>query len=163
MHKKVRAISPLVAALLLIMIGIAGAVLIYLWLTGFASKGASIPAHLKAEIKIEGGYMYAARPPNITLFARNIGTAGIDFNAFNLTIYIYDSSTGELVATNTSVPKNAVVELGTRDGIWEPGELVNITVLLSNITDILPGHYYDVKLVVMGIEYYVSGIKARQG
>ena len=163
MHKKVRAISPLVAALLLIMIGIAGAVLIYLWLTGFASKGASIPAHLKAEIKIEGGYMYAAETPNITLFARNIGTAGIDLNAFNLTIYVYDSSTGELVATNTSVPKNAVVELGTRDGIWEPGELVNITVLLSNITDILPGHYYDVKLVVMGIEYYVSGIKARQG
>jgi len=163
MHKKVRAISPLVAALLLIMIGIAGAVLIYLWLTGFASKGASVPAHLKAEIKIEGGYISANKTPIITLFARNIGTAGVDLNAFNITIYIYDSSTGELVATNTSVSKNAIRELGSNNTVWEPGELVNITALLNNLTNILPGHYYDVKLVVMGVEYYASGIKARQG
>ena len=159
----VKAISPLVAALLLIMIGIAGAVLIYLWFTGFASKEVTVPTQLRTEVKIEGGYIYAAKTPNITLFVRNVGTTSVDLNAFNVTIYVYDSSTGELVATNTSVPKGAITEWSAKNSVWEPGELISINVTLTNTTSILPGHYYDVKLVIMGVEYYATSIKARQG
>ena len=35
------------------MVGIAGAVLVYLWLTGFAGKGTTIPTGMETQLKVE--------------------------------------------------------------------------------------------------------------
>jgi len=161
MHAKVKAISPLVAALLLIMVGIAGAVLVYLWLTGFAGKGTTIPSTMETQLKIE-----AAKITNITvkvdnknvtknctiIYVRNTGSITIDCSAYNVTVYIYDSNTGELVAVNGS----ASFTCGG-DKLLEPGELGNVSAIVEGLKK---GKYYDVKLVVGGIEYIYPSVRA---
>ena len=148
MHAKVKGISPLVAALLLIMIGIAGAVLIYLWFTGFASKSATIPSSAKIELKIEAATINASSN-QVTIYLRNVGSVTVDFSATPAALYIYDANTGELVAQST----NAITK-----GTLAPGQIQSYTI---NVTGTIQANkYYDIKLVVGGVEIYYPAVKA---
>lgn len=153
MHvKKVKAISPLVAALLLIMVGIAGAVLVYLWLTGFAGKGTVVPPTMEIQLKIEAAKLDTAQN-QATIYVRNVGATTIDCEAVpNVAVYVYDSYTGKLVAVDT----DAELACGG-DNILEPGELGQVT---ASIGGLKKGDYYDIKLVVSGVEYIYPGVRA---
>jgi len=152
MHAKVKGISPLVAALLLIMVGIAGAVLIYLWFTGFASKSATIPSTAKIELKIEAATINATND-QVTIYLRNVGSVTVDFSATPAALYIYDANTGDLVAQNTSAITQGTLapgEVGSYEGISVTGNLE-------------ANKYYDIKLVVGGVEIYYPAVKATGG
>ena len=151
MYTKVKAISPLVAALLLIMVGIAGAILVYLWLTGFAGKGTAIPSTMETELKIEAVEIDSGNS-KVTLYVRNVGSITIDCDAVkNVTVYVYDSNTGELVGVNSTAP------LSCGDNLLEPGELGKVE---ASVRGLKKGKYYDVKLVVGGIEYVYPSVRA---
>jgi len=155
MYAKVKAISPLVAALLLIMVGIAGAVLVYLWLTGFAGKGTIVPSTMETELKIEAVEIKSSNnnSSNVTVYVRNVGSITIDCNAVkNVTVYVYDSNTGELVG----VDAGASLSCGS-DNLLEPGELGEVKASGINTKE---GKYYDVKLAIAGIEYVYPSVKA---
>jgi len=151
MHAKVKAISPLVAALLLVMVGIAGAVLVYLWLTGLAGKGTTIPATMEVQLKIEAVKLDSGNNKAI-IYTRNTGSTTIECETvYNVTVYVYDSYTGKLVDVD------GTAKLACGDGILEPGELGNIT---ANIQGLKKGKYYDVKLVIGGVEYVYPSVRA---
>ena len=150
MHAKIKAISPLVAALLLIMVAIAGAVLVYLWLTGFAGKGTTVPSTMEMQLKIEAVKINATGEYTV-VYARNTGSTTINCEAYNVTIYVYDSDTGELVVANTTA------KFTCGDNLLEPGEL---GVVNATTTGLSPGEYYDVKLVVGGIECTYPSVRA---
>ena len=153
MHAKVKAISPLVAALLLIMVAIAGAVLVYLWLTGFAGKGTTVPSTMETQLKIEAVKITGVNNKNCTIiYVRNTGSITIDCGAHNVTVYIYDSNTGALVAVNGSASF-----ICGNDKFLEPGELGNVSAIVEGLKK---GKYYDVKLVVAGIEYVYPSVRA---
>ena len=155
MYAKVKAISPLVAALLLIMVGIAGAVLVYLWLTGFAGKGTIVPSTMETELKIEAVEIKSSNnnSSNVTVYVRNVGSITIDCNAVkNVTVYVYDSNTGELVGVNSTAP------LSCGDNLLEPGELGKVE---ASVRGLKKGKYYDVKLAIAGIEYIYPSVKAQ--
>ena len=152
MARRMRAISPVVAVLLLILVAIGAAVLIYLWLTGFTGKATQTPSSLQTEFTIETARIYngtgGALGANATieLFLRNTGRTSIDLKVLKeqngLAIYVYESYSGDLVYANTtllqkvpSVPytywnatagKVVVIYDGNRNGVWEPGELLVI-------------------------------------
>ncbi|WP_052296979.1 archaellin/type IV pilin N-terminal domain-containing protein [Pyrolobus fumarii] len=114
MTAKMRAISPVVAVLLLILVAVGAAVLIYLWLTGFAGQATQTPSSLQTQFTIETARIYngttdAAYGANATveLYLRNTGRTSIDLRVAQeqnaLAIYIYDSYSGDLVYSNTTL------------------------------------------------------------
>ena len=154
---KVKAISPLVAALLLIMVGIAGAVLVYLWLTGFAGKSTIIPATVETQLKIEAAKL-DSEEDKVILYVRNVGATTLECDRiYNVTVYVYDSFTGEIVGVNP----HAKIDCG--DTILEPGELANVTAkleILFSKDGMIKGKYYDIKLAINGIEYTFPSVRA---
>ncbi len=152
MARRMRAISPVVAVLLLILVAIGAAVLIYLWLTGFTGKATQTPSSLQTEFSIETARIYngtggaLGKNATIELFLRNTGRTSIDLKVLKeqngLAIYVYESYSGDLVYANTtlmqkvpSVPYTywnatggnvVVIYDGNRNGVWEPGELLVI-------------------------------------
>ena len=153
MHAKVKAISPLVAALLLIIVGIAGAVLVYLWLTGFAGKSAVIPSTMKIEIKVEAADLAVDttnKQTTVTTYVRNVGSVTIPQNT-EVGIYVYDSDTGAFVGTCTTTLDNDV----------PPGDLIELQCTIKN-TVLDTGKYYDVQVSILGVDYYVLSVRPRQ-
>ena len=151
MYLKAKAISPLVAALLLIMVGIAGMVLVYLWLTGFAGKSTMVPASMELQLKIEAVKMNASKN-EVIIYVRNTGSTTIECgDIYNVTVYVYDSYTGKLV----DVDANAKISCG--DTILEPGELGKVNATINGLTK---GDYYDVKLIISGVEYTFASVRS---
>ncbi len=147
-----RAISPVVAVLLLILVAVGAAVLIYLWLTGFTGQATQTPSSLQTEFKIETARIYngtggeSGSNATVEIYVRNTGRTSIDLRALakqnGLAVYIYNSYTGDLVYSNTTllfkngeprtVPdtnfKDDYVAIydNNQNGVWEPGELLII-------------------------------------
>ncbi|NPA04545.1 MAG: hypothetical protein GXO09_00415 [Crenarchaeota archaeon] len=145
--RRARGISPIVAAILLILVAIAGAVIVYLWLTGFAGTATATPASMKARITIENVNLTT---DNVTLYVRNVGDTTI--NVSNAAIYIYDHWSGALVTAVTSTGNNC-------GDMLKPGAICEIYAT-SSLSGITAGKYYDIKLSVAGIEAYYSGVQA---
>ena len=200
---KMRGISPIVAVLLLILVAIGAAVLIYLWLTGFAGKSTQTPSSLQTQFKIEtarilngtGALPVSQNTANATIdiYLRNTGRTSIDLGALQeenaLAIYIYNSYTGDLVYSNTTllkivknVPatdptKNIIIADGNENGVWEPGELLHIEFAdpvygWTGSTDgnlflsagklnitLSCGHYYDIKVVIAGQSDTIQNVR----
>jgi len=152
MHAKIKAISPLVAALLLIMVGIAGAVLVYLWLTGFAGKSAVIPSTMKIEIKVEAADLAVDttnKQTTVTTYVRNVGSVTIPKDTV-AGIYVYDSDTGAFAGTcNVTLNKDL-----------PPGNLTQLKCTID--TDLDTKKYYDVQVSILGVDYYVLSVRPRQ-
>jgi len=127
-----KAISPVIATLLLILIAVAASILVYVWVTGYASSVTSTEAtQLQERIKIDAvGAKHGNSTGNyydiISIFVRNIG----DVKANVSSIYIYDNE-GKVVVSVTNISKGGI----------SPGATVNFTIALnynkSGITDAL--------------------------
>jgi archaeal flagellin N-terminal-like domain len=77
MKTKTRGLEPIVAAVLLIMVAVIGAVLVYLWFAGYVTKATSQAESMAAseKLKIEAASLTAAGDGSgtATLYIRNLG------------------------------------------------------------------------------------------
>lgn len=92
-----RAVSPVIATLLLILIAVAAAVLVYMWVTGYI-RTTPIGGHeLSERIKIEAIHAPSGTGTK-TIYVRNIGDIAATIQA----IYILDLK-GSVIASNTAL------------------------------------------------------------
>ncbi len=154
-----RGISPLVVALLLILVGIAATIVLYMWLTGFTTSATQLPAEMKINIRIEAANITDGGSHDyVILYVRNVGSTTIDLGAIkNVAVYVYYHYNGTVAYTNTTA---AAEPVRGGDNLIEPGELfiVNAT---SDSDVIAKGEYYDVKVVISGVEAWIVGVKAQ--
>jgi len=129
-----KAVSPLIATLLLVLISIAAASLIYVFVTGYISGSAGQRPTAQSQIVIEAASLNASNPPNVTVYVRNVGQQEIPSG--NWSIYLYDLN-GTMVGYNVTYTASS---LG-------PGSLLQINATVTNTTTMAPGSYYDVKVV----------------
>jgi flagellin-like protein len=146
-----KAVSPLIATLLLILISIAAASLIYVFVTGYISGSAVQRPTAQSQIVIEAASLNASNPPNVTVYVRNVGQQEIPSG--NWSIYLYDLN-GTMVGYNVTYITS----------ILRPGSLlqINVNVTVSNTTTIAPGSYYDVKVVSPVGTFDVVRVKASE-
>ena len=129
-----KAVSPIVATLLLILIAVAAAVVLYSWVSGLTSSTKTTGAERTGvAFTIEAAKINATG--NITtIWVRNVGSVPIDNGTWSL--YILDPTTGNVVTENTSWTFNSTIS---------PGELKNLNV--TGITGLNSGDYYTVRVV----------------
>ena len=74
MKPKTRGIEPIIAAVLLIVVAVIGAVLVYLWFAGYVTRATSQAEQIAAseKLKIEAAKLTAS-PTNVRLHVRNLG------------------------------------------------------------------------------------------
>ncbi len=115
--KSRKAISPVIATLLLILIAVAASILVYVWVTGYASSVTGTEAtQLQERIKID------AVSPNATngyrsamVYVRNIGDIQVNVS----TVYIINQTTGEILGINST------------GKVLSPGDVYGFNVTLS--------------------------------
>ncbi len=144
-----KAVSPLIATLLLVLISIAAASLIYVFVTGYISGSAGQRPTAQSQIVIEAATLNAtnnATNANVTVYVRNVGQQEIPSG--NWSIYLYDLN-GTMVGYNVTYTASS---LG-------PGSLLQINATVTNTT-ITSGRYYDVKVVSPVGTFDVVRVKA---
>jgi flagellin-like protein len=131
-------VSPVIATLLLIVIAVAAAVLAYIWIIGYQgtlTQQAST-AQLQERIKIEAVGYYPAAGNKLNASVRNIGDVTVNVTA----IYVYNVTTGSVVASEILTGSNAVV--------LAPGEVKPVPPKGQEVIVVLkPGVTYTVKVV----------------
>ncbi len=146
MKTKMRGLEPVVAAVLLIVVAVIGAVLIYLWFAGFITKSTSQAEQMTASerLKIEAATLRAGTGGSgtATLHVRNIGgdTATL--------VYAYVLRPGSLSALCTATITNASIP---------PGEVRTVSLNLPAGCGINAGHDYVIKVITQkGTEFAVT-------
>ena len=97
--KHVRAIEPIVAAVLLIIIAVVGSVLLYLWFSGYLTKTASQVETVSnpEKIKVEA-VKYDVTNNNVTVYFRNVGEIPVNITG----TYVIDIY-GNTICANSTV------------------------------------------------------------
>ncbi len=112
--KALRAVSPVVATALLVLIAVATAVLLYLWVSGTVSNQPTQQQALQEQLKIDVISVYyntTANKYNVTAYIRNVGPVPVNITA----VYVIYNNT--IVAS-----KNLAVDIAPGDT-----KLVNVT------------------------------------
>ena len=96
-----KAISPVIATLLLILIAVAASILVYVWVTGYvssATSGAEAP-QLQERIKIDAvNISKNGDQVNVTIYVRNIGNVAVNVTSG----YIINATASDVVGSNTT-------------------------------------------------------------
>jgi len=127
-----KAVSPVVATVILVLISVVAGVMLWLWVSGFTSAATAPQPALYERIKIEAVQVSES---TVTIYVRNVGSVAttIDY------VYVLDPGgtiIGEEGGVNTSL---------------SPGE-VN-TVQVSSVSGATSGYSYTVKVVTKnGVE-----------
>lgn len=128
---KLRGISPVVATALLVLIAVATAALLYLWVSGTVANQPTEEPAMHEKIKIDTvGYNNGT----VTVYVRNVGAVTATLDA----VYVIDGVTGNVVGSSTGINKTIV-----------PGNVteVNVTATLQT------GKPYIIKAITKdGIE-----------
>jgi len=148
MKPKTRGIEPIIAAVLLIVIAVIGAVLIYLWFTGYITRATSQAEQISAseKLKIEAAELIATGGGSgiARLYIRNIGgdTARV--------VHAYVLKPGTISAL-------CYVYINPTVSLIMPGELAEIVPGLPSECEITAGYDYVVKIVTQrGTEFAVT-------
>jgi len=138
---KTRGIEPIVAAILLIVVAVIGAVLVYLWFSGFITRGTSQVEQLQRadKLKIEAASLDATGP-TIDMYVRNLGSS-----TANVTdIYILDAGTLSVVChDNSTIAGTAIPSGGVTIG---PGQVGHISGSVPCTSPIASGKEYVIKI-----------------
>ena len=139
--RSLRAVSPVVATALLVLIAVATAVLLYLWVSGTVASQPTEQLTLREQLKIDAADIYfntTANAFNYTIYVRNVGSVPANIT----TIYVINANTSEVAYFNSSlnfiVPTGSVKELKgsfTSDKI-KPGDTVIIKLVTQRGTEI---------------------------
>ncbi len=99
--RTLRAVSPVVATALLVLIAVATAVILYLWVSGTVANQPTQQQVLREELKIDTASVYYNTSDSnyyFDIYVRNVGSA-----VANITnIYILDANTGLVIFQNTT-------------------------------------------------------------
>ena len=144
MKTKTRGLEPIVAAVLLIVVAVIGAVLIYLWFAGYVTKATSQAESMAAseKLKIEAASLSTSAA---TLYIRNIGGDTVRL------VHAYVLRPGS-ISPVCSEPIASPVTI-------DPGDMVTTTVALTTgcTTTINAGYDYVIKVVTQkGTEFAVT-------
>ncbi len=101
MKKSRKAISPIVATVLLVLIAAVAGALIWYWMSGFASTNPIQQRQLYEQIKIDA-VSYDSVNDNVTIYVRNTGSVSSVISA----AYLVDTATGSMVCSNTTIPES---------------------------------------------------------
>jgi FlaG/FlaF family flagellin (archaellin) len=142
MRIKTRGLEPVVAAVLLIVVAVIGAVLIYLWFAGYVTKSTSQAEQMAASerLKIEAASLTSNRA---TLHIRNLGGDTVTL----VQAYVFRPGSMSALCT-ASIQTNNMIQ---------PGEVKEVTVDLPQNCGIRSGHDYVIKVVTLkGTEFAVT-------
>jgi len=130
MNARVKGLEPIVAAVLLIVVAVIGAVLVYLWFAGYVTKAASQAerASIQEKIKIEAANLITT---GVYAYVRNIG----DIQVAVSSLYVLNGTTGQLIC-KPSISSTTIA----------PGDAQLIESTLSNCR-ITSGNPYVIKVV----------------
>ena len=101
-----KAVSPVIATLLLILIAVAASIIVYVWVTGYV--GGATPQstpEIMEKIKIDSVKVSGT---TVTIYVRNIGDVDVNIGA----AYILDPASGTVKAENTSIPTTLTISKG---------------------------------------------------
>ncbi len=145
-----RGISPVIAAVLLVLITVAAGVMIWVWLSGFASKNPTTQPALEERLKIESyGIKKDVKGYDVTLYVRNIGGVPVKI----VDVYFMNASG---VVAKYDIPSDDVYVDDTPGikAVVNPGNVIEITI--ANVS-LDAGYSYTVKLVSEhGTEFWTT-------
>jgi len=145
MKPRTRGIEPIIAAVLLIVIAVIGAVLIYLWFTGYVTRATSQAEQISASEKLKIEAAELTEEPvfgdwEVHLHVRNLGGDAARV------VHIYVFRPGSLTP---------ICEEGIIPVTINPGEVVRISHDAS--CSFVPGYDYVIKIVTQkGTEFAVT-------
>jgi FlaG/FlaF family flagellin (archaellin) len=146
MKTKTKGLEPIVAAVLLIVVAVIGAVLIYLWFAGYVTKATSQAESMAVseKLKIEAASLTAGTGGSgtATLYIRNLGGDTVKL------VHAYVLRPGSIspVCSQSIDPAETI----------DPGEMSTITVTLTGCT-LDAGYDYVIKIVTQkGTEFAVT-------
>ena len=93
---KLRGISPVVATALLVLIAVATAALLYLWVSGTVANQPTEEPAMHEKIKIDA-VSYDGN--QVTVYVRNVGSVKATLDA----VYVIDAVNGTIVGSNTGL------------------------------------------------------------
>jgi len=102
---KTKGLEPIVAAVLLIVVAVIGAVLVYLWFSGYVTRATSQAEQLSAaeQLKIEAIEIPSAG--TVRIYVRNVGTIPIDVaSAYVLNAITLTTECGGVLSTAVNIP-----------------------------------------------------------
>jgi len=138
MTKQFRGISPVVATALLVLIAVATAALLYLWVSGTVQNLPQNAYQLQEQIKIDAvQYNITNNKYNFTIYVRNVGNTPVKLD----TVYIINGN-GTVVGYNTL---NVTIR---------PGEVENITNITVDKSKLEGATVVQIKIVT------ASGVEA---
>jgi len=153
MKTKTRGLEPIVAAVLLIVVAVIGAVLVYLWFAGYVTKATSQAEQMAAseKLKIEAANLTSTYG---YLFIRNLGGDNVTLS----TIYILKPGTVNplCIASSISIYKGTSTTAGGASTLY-PGSLQLVRFNLPTGCGITDGYDYVIKVVTQkGTEFAVT-------
>jgi flagellin-like protein len=105
--KNKKAVSPIIATLLLILIAVAAGVIIYVWVTGYVGTQIGTAGGQEPFIITNVKY-YISTNPYVNVTVINQGTAAINIT----TVRVYTSNYTNLIAYSTNAPLKIVINPG---------------------------------------------------
>ncbi|MEM2305726.1 MAG: archaellin/type IV pilin N-terminal domain-containing protein [Candidatus Methanomethylicia archaeon] len=125
-----KGVSPVIATLLLILIAVAAAVLVYMWVTGYVRTTATGGEEMAERIKIEA---VSVSSGSLTAYVRNVGDVTATINA----IYVIDRG-GSILGSSTGLSSSVGV-----------GSITTVTVSAT----LTRGQHYTLRVVTKsGVE-----------
>ena len=146
--QKVKGLEPIVAAVLLIVVAVIGAVLIYLWFAGYVTKTTSQAEQMAAseKLKIEAATLTADADNELataTLYVRNLGGDVVTID----TAYILRPGTINPICGPTTPDETTTID----PGAWE-----EVSITFDECT-LSAGNDYVIKIVTQkGTEFAVT-------
>jgi len=135
-RNKRKAVSPIIATLILIVITVAAGVIIYYFVSGYLSAStASVASQSANQLSVISASWIGGSGKRFTFAIQNSGTASISFKLLNVTIY--NIATVKAVATNGT-------NISSLTATLNPGASTSFQISLNNT--LTPGTY---KLVVV--------------
>ncbi|MCC6057183.1 MAG: hypothetical protein LM583_10950 [Desulfurococcaceae archaeon] len=134
-----KGVSPIIATVILVLIAVAAGVMLWLWVSGFASTTPAQQQALNERIRIDAVQVSTTGgTTTVTIYVRNIGNSDVKIGA----AYILDT-TGIIKATNTSTDKLPTIQ---------PNEVKTVTVSVTS-NALSTGYAYVAKVVTInGVE-----------
>jgi FlaG/FlaF family flagellin (archaellin) len=151
-NARVKGLEPIVAAVLLIVVAVIGAVLVYLWFAGYVTKATSQAEQMAAseKLKIEAANLTSTRG---ALYLRNLGGDNVTLS----TIYVLKPGTVNplCTATSFSIYKGTSTDTDSASTLY-PGRLQLVMFYVTGC-GVSAGYDYVIKIVTQrGTEFAVT-------
>ena len=149
MKTKTKGLEPIVAAVLLIVVAVIGAVLVYLWFAGYVTKATSQAEQMAAseKLKIEAASLTAGTDGSgtATLYIRNLG--GDPVQVVDAYVFKPGSTNVLCKASSVNADPNPIPS----------GQSSTVTAKLPTECGFTPGYDYVIKVVTQkGTEFAVT-------